>query len=112
MRAVPILPTVFAAAASVLRGHEAGEPTPDQYREDALAIEALINRKHAYLDRFPGGAIPTSAVLRHQVGAVADGLLAAIGEFRLPYSGLTLKLPVERLSCVDGRPREAFIPAR
>lgn len=39
------------------------------------------------------------------------GLLGAIYDYKLPASGLVLKLPTERLLTVDGLPRENFIPA-
>lgn len=48
------------------------EPTVGAFRADALAIEALINSRYAYLDRFPDGAMPMSAALRAEAGAVAD----------------------------------------
>jgi C-terminal processing protease CtpA/Prc len=42
------------------------------YRSDALAIEPLINRHYAYLDRFPGEAAPVSGRLRAEAAQVAD----------------------------------------
>ena len=39
-------------------------------------------------------------------------LLGALGEFTLPNSGIVVRVPVERLFHVDGRPREAFVPCR
>jgi carboxyl-terminal processing protease len=42
------------------------------YRADALSIEGLVNRHYAYLDRFPGGAMPMSDTLRREAAAVAD----------------------------------------
>lgn len=49
-------------------------PTPDAaaFRQDALAVEPLINAQYAYLDRFPGGAMPMSATLRAEADAVGD----------------------------------------
>jgi carboxyl-terminal processing protease len=44
-------------------------------------------------------------------GRPMAGLLGALGEFPLPVSGITLRLPVEALAHVDGTPREMFIPA-
>jgi carboxyl-terminal processing protease len=37
-------------------------------------------------------------------------LLGALGESRLPNSGIVVRIPVEKLFHVDGRPREAFLP--
>ena len=48
------------------------EPTAEAFREDALAIEGLINSQYAYLDRFPDGAMPMSDALRAEAGAVSD----------------------------------------
>lgn len=48
------------------------ELTPEAFREDALSIEALVNAQYAYLDRFPGNAMPTSTVLRAEAEAVTD----------------------------------------
>jgi carboxyl-terminal processing protease len=45
-------------------------------------------------------------------GGPMAGLLGAIFDYPLPRSGLVLKLPTERLSHVDGTPREAFVPRR
>jgi hypothetical protein len=42
------------------------------YRSDALAVEPLINRYYAYLDRFEGGAAPISERLRAEAAQVAD----------------------------------------
>lgn len=39
------------------------------------------------------------------------GLLGAIYDFQLPASGLSFKLPAERLYAVNGQPREDFVPA-
>lgn len=48
------------------------EPGPEAWRADALSIEALVNSQYAYLDRFPGGVMPMSAVLRAEAEAVGD----------------------------------------
>ncbi len=57
----------------------AAEPAPveaaaraAEYRADALAIEPLINRHYAYLDRFEGGAAPVGERLRAEAAQVAD----------------------------------------
>ena len=44
------------------------------------------------------------------VGSPMAGLLGALDEFRLPHAGFVVRIPAERLSHVDGRPREAFVP--
>ena len=43
-------------------------------------------------------------------GGPMAGLRGAIHDFRLPASGLVVKFPAERLSTVDGIPRERFVP--
>lgn len=48
------------------------EPEPEAYRADALSIEALVNAQYAYLDRFPGEAMPMSPLLRAEAEAVSD----------------------------------------
>jgi carboxyl-terminal processing protease len=48
------------------------ELSPEAYRADALSIEGLINSRYAYLDRFPGGVMPMSDVLRAEAAAVHD----------------------------------------
>lgn len=47
--------------------------TPEAYRDDARSIEGLINSRYAYLDRFPGGVMPMSDILRTEAAAVHDG---------------------------------------
>lgn len=37
-------------------------------------------------------------------------LLGALGEITLPHSGIAVRIPTERLSHVDGTPRETFVP--
>lgn len=69
MRAVLIL--AFLLVAGAVRA-QAPSLTPDQYREDAVGIEATINAQYAYLDRFPGGVMPMSDVLRAESNAVHD----------------------------------------
>lgn len=73
MRAFLTLLLVLACAASPAYAQSPGaEPTAGAFREDALAIEGLINSQYAYLDRFPDGAMPMSPALRAEAGAVAD----------------------------------------
>lgn len=69
MRAV--LTLAFLLLAGAVQA-QAPQPTPDQYRQDALGVEALINAQYAYLDRFPGGVMPMSDALRAEAAAVHD----------------------------------------
>ncbi|HEX2080047.1 MAG TPA: S41 family peptidase [Longimicrobium sp.] len=45
------------------------------------------------------------------VGTAMAGLLGALYDVTLPRTGLTVRIPAERLYHVDGTPREAFVPA-
>jgi len=56
-----------------------------------------------------GLAIGLDALGARVTGCPMAGLLGAIYDFRLEHSGLTIKLPAERLSAVSGVPREAFV---
>lgn len=44
------------------------------------------------------------------LGTPMARLLGALDELRLPTSGITVRVPTEKLFHVDGRPREAFLP--
>lgn len=44
------------------------------------------------------------------VGRPMAGLLGALDEERLPHAGFVVRVPAERLTHVDGTPREAFLP--
>jgi carboxyl-terminal processing protease len=44
------------------------------------------------------------------VGTPMARLLGALGETRLPASGIVVRIPTEKLFHVDGTPREAFVP--
>ena len=57
-----------------------------------------------------GLAVGLDAIGAEVVGGPMAGLLGAIYDHRLANSGLVIKLPTERLSAVDGTPREAFRP--
>lgn len=57
-----------------------------------------------------GLAIGFDAIGAPVEGTRMAGLLGAIYDYRLPASGVVVKLPTERLSAVDGTPRENFIP--
>lgn len=59
-----------------------------------------------------GLALGFDAIGAEVVGGPMAGLLGAIYDHRLEHSGLVLKIPTERLSHVDGTPREAFLPPR
>lgn len=65
---------LLAALACALPAPVLAQAEPDvaAYRRDALSIEPLINDRHAYLDRFPGGIMPMSPALRAEAGAVTD----------------------------------------
>lgn len=71
MRTVLSLLLAFVCA---LPGHASAQAEPDAaaWRQDALSVEPLINSRYAYLDRFPGGVMPPSPVLRAEAEAVAD----------------------------------------
>lgn len=55
-----------------------------------------------------GLALGLDAQGAHVTGCPMAGLLGAVYDFRLEHSGLTIKLPAERLSSVLGVPRESF----
>jgi len=52
-------------------------PTVEDYRQDALALPALIEEQYAYAERLPGGVFPNTDVLKAEAEAVQDqaGLL-------------------------------------
>lgn len=58
-----------------------------------------------------GLAIGLRAAGARLCGGPMAGLLGAIEDVRLPTSGLVVKFPTERLSTVDGMPRERFVAA-
>lgn len=72
MRIVLSLLLTLACALPGMASAQQAEPDAAAYRQDALSIEPLINSQYAYLDRLPGGAMPTSPVLRAEAEAVAD----------------------------------------
>lgn len=57
-----------------------------------------------------GLAVGFDAIGARVVGDPMAGLLGAVYDHHLENSGLTLKLPTERLFAVDGAPREDFRP--
>ena len=50
----------------------AAAPAPVDYAADARSIEALVNAKYAYLERFPGQRMPMTAKLRDEAAKVAS----------------------------------------
>ncbi|QNM83731.1 PDZ domain-containing protein [Sphingomonas sabuli] len=58
-----------------------------------------------------GLAIGFAALGAPVTGTPMARLRGAVYDFTLPASGLVVKLPVERLYSIDGRPREDFVPA-
>lgn len=63
---------ILAALLPFAGAAHAQTPAPEAFREDALSIEALVNSRYAYLDRFPGGVMPMSDALRAEAAAVHD----------------------------------------
>lgn len=45
---------------------------PNPYREDALALPAIVNEQYAYLDRLPGGTYRLTPKLQAEAEAVSD----------------------------------------
>jgi carboxyl-terminal processing protease len=58
-----------------------------------------------------GLAIGMAAAGARVCGTAMAGLRGAVYDVTLPKTGLVVKLPAERLSAVDGTPREAYRPA-
>jgi carboxyl-terminal processing protease len=57
-----------------------------------------------------GIAIGFAAIGARIVGTPMAQLKGAVYDLNLPASNLVVKIPVERLYTVDGRPRETFVP--
>ncbi len=57
-----------------------------------------------------GLAIGFAALGAEVCGDPMAGLRGAVHDMRLEHSGFVFTLPVERLSAIDGTPREAFVP--
>lgn len=57
-----------------------------------------------------GLAIGLRAAGARVCGGAMAGLRGAVDDFTLPSTGLGVKFPAERLSTVDGIPRERFVP--
>lgn len=63
----------FAALPLALALIAADEPGPKDFAADARSIEALVNAKYAYLERFPEGRMPMTAKLRAEADTVSSG---------------------------------------
>ncbi len=61
-----------SCAASLFALTAATEPTAEDYASDAKALVPLIAADYAYLDRLPGGVVPTSPELDAERDAVRD----------------------------------------
>jgi carboxyl-terminal processing protease len=101
---------------------------PAEERETGIArqwVEQVLPRAGKYhrgpvrveVSRWTGSmgeglAIGFDAIGVPVFGSRMAGLRGAVYDQRLPHSGLVLKLPAERLSHVNGTPREAFVPRR
>jgi len=78
MRPAPILAAIVLAAAVPAAAAQDRDAAPvavseaERFRADARAIEPLVNRAYAYLDRFDGGVMPVSARLRAEAERVTD----------------------------------------
>lgn len=99
---------------------------PAEERETGVArqwIEQVLPRAGKFhpgkaivrVGRWTGSMGEGIAIGFRAIGAAVCGgpmaqLVGAVYDFRLPASGLTVKLPAERLTATDGMPREAFIP--
>ncbi len=86
-----LLALAFAsfAAAPLTAVAQAQTPAPisaEAYRQDALALPALIEAKYAYLERLPDGRFPMSPELTAQAEAVHD----AASLLRYAESALTI----------------------
>lgn len=76
-------PSLFAVPFAVLAlatssaAQTSATPTAEDYRQDALALPALIEADYAYIERLPGRAFPNTDILKAEAQAVHDraGLL-------------------------------------
>lgn len=112
----------FAAAPTGYQIHN----LPSEERETGIArqwVEQVLPRpgKHhtgpvtVRVGRWTGSmgeglAIGFDALGARVEGGPMAGLLGAISDLSLPRSGLVIKLPTERLSSIEGLPRENFRP--
>lgn len=89
LRLLSALAFASLAAAPLTAVAQAPTPAPasaEAYREDALALPALIEAKYAYLERLPDGRFPMSSELTAQAEAVHD----AASLLRYAESALTV----------------------
>ncbi len=82
------------------------EVLPRPGRHHAGAVRVKVGRWTGSMGE--GLALGLDAQGAQVTGCPMAGLLGAIYNFRLEHSGLTIKLPAERLSSVSGVPREDF----
>jgi carboxyl-terminal processing protease len=101
---------------------------PSEERETGIArqwVEQVLPRQGKYwggpvtvrVGRWTGSmgegiAIGFAALGKRVEGSRMAGLLGAVYDYRLERSGQVIKFPSERLSAVDGTPREQFVPSR
>jgi carboxyl-terminal processing protease len=99
---------------------------PSEERETGIGrqwVEQVLPRQGKYWDgpvtvrvgRWTGSmgegiAIGFAAIGKRVEGSRMAGLLGAVYDYPLEKSGQVIKFPSERLSAVDGTPREKFIP--
>jgi carboxyl-terminal processing protease len=81
-------------------------PRPGKYHRGPVRVE--VGRWTGSMGE--GLAIGFDAIGVPVFGTRMAGLRGAVYDRRLAHSGLVLKLPAERLSHVNGTPREAFVP--
>lgn len=89
LRLLSALAFASLAAAPLTAVAQAPTPAPasaEAYRQDALALPALIEAKYAYLERLPDGRFPMSSELTAQAEAVHD----AASLLRYAESALTV----------------------
>lgn len=101
---------------------------PVEERQTGIArqwVEQVLPRRDKYhgggsvlvrVGRWTGSMGEGVAIGFHAIGARVEGsrmaaLRGAVYDFKLPASGLVLKIPTERLYTVDGIPREQFVPS-
>jgi carboxyl-terminal processing protease len=82
------------------------EVLPRPGRHHSGAVRVKVGRWTGSMGE--GLALGLDAQGARVTGCPMAGLLGAIYDFRLERSGLTIKLPAERLSSVSGVPREDF----
>ena len=81
-------------------------PRPGKFHRGRVTVE--VGRWTGSMGE--GLAIGFDAIGARVTGTRMAGLLGAIYDHRLERSGLVLKLPTERLTAVNGTPREDFVP--